>query len=422
MAVPVIESPTQNRILAGLSPKEFARALDDLELVSLQVGQVLYEAGDRIAHAYFPTTCMVSLIFTTKNGSSSELVMTGNDGVVGLALVLGGDTTTHRVVVQSAGKAYRMRGEVMRWELNQCGNLHRLALRYCHALVTQMAQSIVCIRHHSVDQQLCRWLLLSLDRVPGNVLHVKQEQIANLLGVRREGITEAAGKLQTAGLINYSRGQIVVNDRPGLEARACECYATVKMEQDRLDHSDFLTSTARAGNRVRPNPTTLRQRAEAHFLQNRPAVPGTSWDSERLLHELQVHQIELEMQIEELQSAYGEADALSERHADIYDFAPVGYFTLDSSSAIIDLNLAGAILLGITRSQTGRYRFVSSVTMEDRPAFKCFVEAVLTLKGKKRCDITLLPTVQRPAAKVRIEAVPDENGQECRMVVIDIAP
>lgn len=413
-----LESPKQNRILAALTPNDYARLQDDLELVSLKLGQVLFESGDGLGYVYFPETCIVSLIFTTRKGASAELAITGNDGLVGIPLVLGGETTTHRAVIQSAGTAYRLKMEIMRWELDQGTELQHLALRYTQALMTQMAQSVVCNRHHSVDQQLCRWLLLSLDRLPGNQLNMTQELIGNMLGVRREAVTEAAGKLQAAGLIQYSRGHITVIDRPGVEARACECYAVVKAEYDRL----FLLSPAvRLKSRTRPNPETFRKRAEARFLQSSPEVPKTPWDHAQLMHELQVHQIELEMHNEELRHAYDEADALRDRYADIYDFAPVGYFTLDRQGVIVDMNLAGSILLGIKGSQKGRHRFAAHVALDDLAEFDRFFAAVLTAKHKLQCEIALLPTSHQPVASVRIEAVPDEYGDECRMVVMDIS-
>lgn len=229
-----LESPKQNRILAALTANDYARLQDDLERVSLKLGQVLFESGDGLGYVYFPATCIVSLIFTTRKGASAELAITGNDGLVGIPLVLGGETTTHRAVIQSEGTAYRLKMEIMRWELDQGTELQHLALRYTQALMTQMAQSVVCNRHHSVDQQLCRWLLLSLDRLQGNELIMTQELIANMLGVRREGVTEGALKLQKAGLIQYARGRIEVLDRAGIEQRSCECYAVVKNEYDRL--------------------------------------------------------------------------------------------------------------------------------------------------------------------------------------------
>jgi len=411
--------PKQNRILAALTPNDYARLQDDLELVTLKLGQVLFESGDSLGYIYFPATCIVSLIFTTQKGASAELAITGNDGLVGIPLVLGGETTTHRAVIQSEGTAYRLKIEIMRWELDQGGEMQHLALRYTQALMTQMAQSVVCNRHHSVDQQLCRWLLLSLDRLPGNQLNMTQELIGNMLGVRREAVTEAAGKLQAADLIHYSRGRITITDRPGLEARACECYGVVKSEYDRLFQ---LPQGGHNKARSRPNPETMRRRAEARLRQGSPEVADSVWDSERLVHELQVHQIELEMHNDELRQAYDDADALIERYADIYDFAPISYFTLDRLGVIVDMNLAGSILLGIKGSQKGRHRFASRIAPHDLAEFDQFFEGVFQAKDKSVREFTLAGTSQRPEeANVKIEAVPDENGGECRMVVIDIS-
>ncbi len=409
-------NPKQNRILGALSANDFARINDDLELVQLELGQVLYESGDSLSYIHFPITCLASLIFTTRKGATAELAIIGNDGLIGIPLVLGGDTTTHRVVVQSAGAAYRARAEVIRWELDQGHEFQHLALRFTQAVMTQMAQSIVCNRHHSVDQQLCRWLLLSLDRLPGNQLDMTQELIANMLGVRREAVTEAAGKLQAAGLIEYSRGHITALDRPGLEARSCECYATVKAEYDRIF---LMHPSLRAVDRPRPNPATLRKRAEARLLQTDLKVPTTAWEKAQLVHELQVHQIELEMHNEELRHAYEEADALRARFADIYDFAPVAYFTLDPLGVILDTNLAGAILLGIKGSQRSRFRFAAFVSADTLDAFNRFFDELLNAKRKSVCECTLSANEQRPEIRVTIQAVLDETGLESRMVVMD---
>jgi CRP-like cAMP-binding protein len=227
-------SPTQNYLLAALPPSEYERLLPDMELVPLPLGWAVYEAGGRQGFVYFPTTAIISLLYVMEDGASAEIAVAGNDGLVGIALFMGGETTPSRAVVQSAGYGYRMRASVLKREFNQGGALQHLALRYTQALITQMAQTAVCNRHHSVEQQLCRWLLLSLDRLPSNELTMTQELIANMLGVRREGVTEAAGKLQTDGLITYSRGHITVLDRARLEQRVCECYAVVKKEMDRL--------------------------------------------------------------------------------------------------------------------------------------------------------------------------------------------
>ena len=226
--------PRQNHLLGALPAAEYERLIPHLELVPMPLGDVLYESGDELRYPYFPTTCIVSLLYVMENGASAEIAVVGNEGVIGVALFMGGGTMPNRAVVQSAGYAYRLRKQVFMQEFNRYGALHHLLLRYTQALITQMAQTAVCNRHHSVDQQLCRWLLLSLDRLSGNELTMTQELIANMLGVRREGVTEAAGKLHQAGLINYSRGHITVLDRPRLEARVCECYHVVKTESDRL--------------------------------------------------------------------------------------------------------------------------------------------------------------------------------------------
>jgi len=226
--------PRQNHLLAALPKSEFERLISHLEVVPLPLGEALYESGDKLQHVYFPTTAIVSLLYEFENGSSAEIAVVGYEGIVGIALFMGGDTMPNRAVVQSAGTAYRLRGQVLKEEFTKAGALQHLLLRYTLAMLTQMAQTAVCNRHHSVDQQLCRWLLLSLDRLPASELNMTQELIAKMLGVRREGVTEAAGKLQDAGLIHYSRGRIMVLDREGLEKRVCECYEVVRQEFRRL--------------------------------------------------------------------------------------------------------------------------------------------------------------------------------------------
>ena len=227
-------SPKQNHFLAALPEEDYARLLPNLELIPMPLGWAVYESGGHMSYLYFPTTSLVSLLYVMENGSSAEIAITGNCGLIGIALFMGGETTPSRATVQSAGNGYRLGANVAKREFAAGGNLQHLALRYTQALITQMAQTAVCNRHHALDQQLCRWLLLSLDRLPGDELVMTQELIANMLGVRREGVTEAAGKLQAAGLIHYSRGHIKVLDRAKLETRVCECYAVVKKEYDRL--------------------------------------------------------------------------------------------------------------------------------------------------------------------------------------------
>ncbi|MFA7387806.1 MAG: Crp/Fnr family transcriptional regulator [Thiohalobacteraceae bacterium] len=227
-------SPTQNHLLAALPAAEFDRLSPHLELIEMPLGDALYESGGQLQHVYFPTTSIVSLLYVLEDGASAEIAVVGNEGILGISLFMGGETTPSRAVVQSAGHGFRLKAELLKREFNRAGPVLRLLLRYTQALITQMTQTAVCNRHHSVEQQLCRWLLLSLDRLPSNTLTMTQELIANMLGVRREGVTEAAGNLQRAGLIRYSRGRIEVLDRPGLEKAVCECYAVVKTEFDRL--------------------------------------------------------------------------------------------------------------------------------------------------------------------------------------------
>jgi len=223
-----------NHLLAALPDSVSTRWLAHLEPVELRLGQVLYESGGTLSHVYFPTTAIISLLYVMENGASAEIAVVGNEGIVGISLFMGGESTPSRAVVQSAGRGLRLKAQILKDDFNQAGPVLHLLLRYTQALITQMAQTAVCNRHHSLDQQLCRWLLLSLDRLPGDELVMTQELIANMLGVRREGVTEGALKLQQAGLIRYARGRITVLDRDGLERRTCECYAVVKAEYDRL--------------------------------------------------------------------------------------------------------------------------------------------------------------------------------------------
>jgi CRP-like cAMP-binding protein len=228
------ENPRQNQLLAALPEAEWQRWQPLLELVDLPLGKVLYESGAPLRYVYFPVNAIVSLLYVLESGASAEIAVVGHEGVVGIAIFMGGGSTPNRAVVQSAGMGYRLRADSIKAEFERSSPVMHLMLRYTQALISQMSQTAVCNRHHSLDQQLCRWLLLSLDRLPGNELVMTQELIANMLGVRREGVTEAALKLQAAGLIRYARGHISVLDRPGLEHRTCECYRVVKKEYDRL--------------------------------------------------------------------------------------------------------------------------------------------------------------------------------------------
>jgi CRP-like cAMP-binding protein len=228
--------PNKNQLLAALSKAELKRLSPHLELVPMPLAHVVYESGRVLDHVYFPTTCIVSLLYVMEDGASAEIAVVGHEGIVGISLFMGGETTPSRAVVQSAGEALRLPAKYLRAEFGRSGSLQHLLLRYTQSLITQMAQTAVCNRHHSVDQQLCRWLLLSLDRLSSNELNMTQELIANMLGVRREGVTAAAGKLQDAGAIEYRRGHIKVIDRPKIEKMSCECYEVVRRECERLSH------------------------------------------------------------------------------------------------------------------------------------------------------------------------------------------
>jgi CRP-like cAMP-binding protein len=234
MPTPISQGPHQNHLLDALPAAEYERLTSQADLVKMGLGDVLYEPGVKLRYVYFPTTAIVSLLYVMENGASAEIAIVGNEGILGISLFMGGDSTSSRAVVQSAGRAIRIKAGRLKREFERFGPAMHLLLRYTQALITQMSQTAVCNRHHSIDQQLCRWLLLSLDRLPSNELAMTQELIANMLGVRREGVTEAAGKLQAAGVIQYQRGRITVLNRKELEKRACECYRVVKTETDRL--------------------------------------------------------------------------------------------------------------------------------------------------------------------------------------------
>lgn len=235
------EDLRKNALLGLLKEEDLITLLPHLEKVTLTLGQSLSESGMQMSHVYFPLDAIVSLLCVMEDGASTEIAVVGYEGIVGVSLFMGGETTPSRAIVQSAGTAYRLKGQLLKNEFYRAGPMQRLLLRYTQALLTQMAQTAVCNRHHSLDKQLCRWLLLSLDRLHSNELVMTHELIANMLGVRREGVTESAGKLQRAGLISYNRGHITVIDRPGLEKRVCECYAVVKREYDRLlNHHDVM--------------------------------------------------------------------------------------------------------------------------------------------------------------------------------------
>lgn len=411
-------SPSGNRILANLGPAEIARLKDDLELIPLVRGTELYGPGDAFEYVYFPISGLVSLNTLTAVGQTAELASVGSEGMVGVCLVLGNHKAVYQAAVSDAGLAYRLRAEVMTWELAQGSHLLLKALEYSRLLMMQMAQLAVCSHHHTAEQRIVRWLLAHLDRLGGNSIARTQSEIAEALGIRRAVVNQSLGHLQAAGWLLASRGRVTVTDRNALAARACECYAALRQaEEERL--ATPLPESSPAGD-ARPGSKTLRQRAEARWNRDRTSLADPLGATAGLVHELEVHQIELEMRNEEVQRAYDETETLRKRYADIYDFSPVGYFTLDTRGVILELNLAGAILLGIKRSEAARHRFAASLVDASLKDFDTLFTQVLQSGNKQAGEFTLRPTPTRPEAVVRIEAIADEAGQECRMVAIDM--
>lgn len=372
MSYPLTESARQNRILAGIPLSHYARLSEHLKPVHLTAGQVICESGESLEFVYFPTTCTTSLVSHTADGDSSELAMTGRDGMVGVSLVLGSGSMNHRAVVQCAGQAYRMPADVFQAELTRCRELQQLALCYVQSLITQMSQSIVCVAHHSVIERLCYWLLFNQDAVCSDQLNVTHETIANMLGVRRESITQALGKLQSAGLVSSGRGKIHIRDRDGLVESVCECFSLV------------CTETRRLYERLERLPDF----AEDAHLQDMQA---------------------------------GEQDhALLHKYQDAYDFAPVGFVSLDPQGRVVQTNLAGAIMLDIQRSQRTLSPLADFIAPADRASFLNFHQEVLSGKCRRYCEVTLCATAHRAEMVVRIDATLDEMGDECRLVMIDV--
>lgn len=370
MTYPMVESARQNRILAAVPLNHYARLVEHLKPVDLAAGQVICEAGEALDFVYFPTTCTASLVSHTADGGSSELAMTGRDGMVGVSLVLGSGSMNHRAVVQCAGQAYKMPVDVFQTELTRCRELQQLALCYVQSLITQMAQSIVCIGHHSVSERLCYWLLFNQDALLSDQLNVTHETIANMLGVRRESITQALGKLQSAGLVASGRGRINILDRDGLTDCVCECFSLVTAETRRL--------YARA--------------------ERSPITDAGLDDFQEPLVE----------------------DALLHKYQDAYDFAPVGFVSLDKSGQVVQTNLAGAIMLDVQRSQRSPMAFVLHMNVSDQARFQDFHQEVLSGKCRRYCEVTLSATDHRPEMMVRIDATLDDVGDECRLVMIDV--
>jgi CRP-like cAMP-binding protein len=413
----VSPNPRQNQILAALTSVQRSRLLLSLEPVEIAEAAVLCEIGDAVGYAYFPTSCIFSVTSVLLNGDTTGVALIGNDGVFGSPLSFGDDVANHRVFALGKGLAYRIRTEALQWELASDRLLQEVVQRYIQGLMLQIAQTVMCTRHHTVDQQLSRLLLLCLDRVTDNRLELTQIIIANILGVRREGVSEAAGRLSARGIISYTRGHILVTDRASLEHCSCECYHAVKHQTDRL----YARTIGPYGmDFPGTNPLTLRHRAEVMFSRHPLGVDRGQDDTAKLVHELQIHQIELELQNEEIEEAYQESNTQRQRLQDLYGFAPVAYLSVSRFGVITQMNLAAAILLGVTLSECTRYRFASFVDIADLPRFNAFLGGILDRQSKDSCQLTLSANRRRGPTVAHIEAVPDEMGLECRMIVCDI--
>lgn len=370
-------NPRRNQILAALSETHFALVKDSLDVVNLSAGQVICESGDVLQHVYFPTTCTVSLLSSTMDGETAELALTSRSGLIGVALVLGSTAMQHSVQVQSAGQAYRMSADRFQVLLRECDQLQQLALSYVQSLMVQMAQSIVCSRHHSVSERLSHWMLCNSDGLDSNELAVTHETVAHMLGVRRESVTQAAGKLQAAGWIRNSRGKMTILQRDGLLQSVCECYARIQSDSEHY---------ARRLQRLSENPG----HNGSHYVM---PVEHDRAD---------VQQLDLQ------------------KYVDVYDFAPVGFVTLNAQGLVTQTNLSAAILLDIQRSQCQHKPFIGFLDEASRKPFMSFHQEVLSGQCRRYCVVSLPATAHRAAMTLRIDATADESGEENRMVLIDL--
>ncbi len=370
-------NPRRNLILGALSEHNLAMILPSLEVVSLASGQVIYQGGEALHHVYFPTTCTASLLSTTVEGETAELALTGRHGIIGVPLVLGAVSMSHSVQIQSSGQALRMSAEHFLHGLQLCEQLNQLALSYVQSLMTQMAQSIVCSRHHSVSERLSQWMLLNADGLEASELSVTHETIGHMLGVRRESVTQAAGKLQAAGAIRNSRGKILIENRERLLQSVCECYARVKL--DAAQYTKRLAQLSDSASRSKTQYVVAVQTSEPETVQG--------------------------------------ADL--QKYVDAYDFAPVGFATLDMRGHVMQTNLSGAIMLDIQRSQCQHTPFVDFLDEKSKMPFLIFHEEVLRGQCRRFCVVDLTPTAHRAAMTLRIDATSDESGEENRMVMID---
>lgn len=381
------DSTRANRILGALPMADYLWLSPQLEPVQLKAGQVVEANGGAHGHVHFPVSCAVTLVSATRDGEMSELALIGREGLVGMPSVLGGTAAGLESVVLRSGLAYRMPVPVFGLALQRSAALQAMALRYVRTLMVQMAQGVVCSLHHSVLQRLSTWLLVHHTVTSSAQVLATHETIAHMLGVRRESITQAAGQLQLAGCVSTSRGRINIDNPLALRAHVCDCFSQIEQDQRALWQEPALPNMHDISST--PGATMPPGAEPAHV----PAVA-------------------------EAEEEAGQGAA--RRYADIYDFAPVGLLSLDHEGRLIETNMAAAIQLGISRSQSRQYRFVDFLQAESRAPFEHFHREVLSGKCRRHCELTLLPAAHKPAAVVRVDATVDENGEENRMVMVDI--
>lgn len=412
-------SPTakQNQLLAALKQQEFMRLEHELEPVEFLAGQWIYRSGEVIDYLYFPVNLAVSVSVSGGDGESTSLAIVGNEGVLGFSVTGGSERMPYDIVAINHGVAYRLRRELADWEFDQHGSLLWLVLRYGQIAAFSFAQTAICNQYHSVEQRLCGWFLGIAGKSGQTHFSLTHAFIAGQLGVRREAISEAAAALQSAGVIEYSRGKITLLDMEALRHRACTCGESIRKHQQQLPPKPADTLWRY---RVRPDSVSIRRLAEERARHSSIPKPSSLSDYGRLVAELEVRKHTHDIQMEELIESHAEADRLRERYADIYDFSPVAYASVDALGVLKQINLSAAILLGVKRSETARHRFVDSIVADQRGAFTEFLKQVLNNHGHHRIETTLAETGQRPEAFVIIDGIADESRTECRMVITDV--
>jgi len=410
-------APRQNRILRAVKARDFMRLEHELELVEFTHGEKIYEAGDAVKFLYFPVTLVASILATDIDGESTSLAIVGNEGVLGFTVACGADHTPYSAMAISGGAAFRLRRELADWEFDQHASLFWLVLKYGEAAAFNYAQTALCNQHHTVQQRLCGWLLDVTGRSGQDDVAMTQASLAAQLGVRREAVSETAGELQACGILRYSRGQVTILDPKGLQDRACSCRNAGKKHWQ--DASSRLTQS-HWHYRMRPNPMTTRRLAEERAKLTLDNLPNSVPEVRKLVEELEVGKHLLELHMAELTESYAEANKLRHRYSDLYDFAPVAYATVDQSGVIRRINLAGAILLKLKRSEIQRHRLMDSIMPDQCEKFSAFLQRLIVAPEHRRLEVELRPNGRDLVTTVLIDGVVDENGNDCQLAITDI--